>query len=224
MLFMWLQSVGVHRDSAEVYDANQLLSPHEMETAVWCKGCSPSVTSTLPNSCTGGLLGTLLGAKSTSGLWRIWFAVTGNDTVPEAGTLDIVLGYIDEGHETALLALQVWTLILVFSSPESLLCFCNLHICDGTNTSGHSFDEYAGRYLSILFESDNTKELQFCRRFWGTSSIDTVSWLDSCKCAVISFDALSSIEYLYKPLPGTVSPFSVEAKVLVRNLSKFVSN
>jgi hypothetical protein len=45
----------------------------------------PSVTSTLPDSCTGGLLRTQVGAKST------------NDTVPEAGTLDVP-GYVDERH------------------------------------------------------------------------------------------------------------------------------
>ena len=132
----------------------------------------PSVTATLPDSCTGGLLGTQLGAKSTSSLWRTWFTVTGNDTVPEAGTLDVVLGYIDERHETALLVLQVSTLLSVFSSLESLLCFYNLPTCGGTNTSGHWCGESSGRYLSILFESDNIKELQICRGFWGTSSTD----------------------------------------------------
>jgi len=121
----------------------------------------PSVASTLPDSCTGGLLGTQLGAKSTSSLWRTWCTVTSNDTVPEAGTLDVVLGYVDERRETALLALQVSTLLLVFSSPESLLCFYNLPSCSGTNTSGHWCGESTGRYLSILFNLIISKNCSF---------------------------------------------------------------
>jgi len=133
--------------------------------------CSDLYTTRLSN---GGLLGTQLGAKATSSLWRTWFAVTGNDTVPEAGTLDVVPGYVDEKRETALLASQVSTLLLVFSSPKSLLCFYNLPSCGGTNTSGHWCAESTGRYRSILFKSNNIKEFQFYRKFWGTSSADTV--------------------------------------------------
>jgi len=177
----------------------------------------PSVTSALPDSCTGGLLRMQLGAKSTSSLCRTWFTVTGNDTVPETGTLDVVPGYVDERHETTLLALQVSTLLWYF------LCWnncCVFIICPaGVGLTFQDTDVVnllADTFLYRLIISKN------CSFVEGSEGL--IHWLASCKRAVISLDALSSIESLYQPLPITVCPFCIEAEVLVRNLSKFVHN